>query len=253
MRKTLSIAKFEFKIQCKKISGWLVFLFAFIVAMADDFPSAVNLDRLEFLSIPSYFIQRTVAIPGLMLLFGLMFVASNCIRGDSKAGLRDLFMASPISKNNYIFGKLTGGFLYILFIVVLFLAINTLIYAIALPAQASFIQYISAFSTILFCVIIPTCFFVVACSVLISTILDIRIYYLLISVLFIMNALTVGSASNNPFYLITHGDLSKLVWHHPEFPMPTYDSMVMNLVFMLGVGIIAIALIYGKRNFWRNT
>ena len=54
-----------------------------------------------------------------------------------------------------------------------------------------------------------------------------------------------------PFYIFTQGDLAKLIWQHPNFLQIHVGSACLNLVFMMGVGILAIALVAVKRHFWR--
>ena len=42
--------------------------------------------------------------------------------------------------------------------------------------------------------------------------IDIRLFYILAAILFGFNATYVGSAEAMPFYLITSGDLVRLIW-----------------------------------------
>jgi len=43
-----------------------------------------------------------------------------------------------------------------------------------------------------------------------------------------------------PFYIFTQGDLAKIVWQHPKVLAIYTESACLNLLFMLGVGILAI-------------
>jgi LPXTG-motif cell wall-anchored protein len=55
-----------------------------------------------------------------------------------------------------------------------------------------------------------------------------------------------------PFYLITSGDLAKLIWQHPKWPFSNTGSIQANLVFLVGCGLLAGLLLFLKRKFWRN-
>jgi hypothetical protein len=46
MNKSVLIAKYELKMQIRRIGGWLVFAFSMIVALLDDFPSEANVKHL---------------------------------------------------------------------------------------------------------------------------------------------------------------------------------------------------------------
>lgn len=81
---------------------------------------------------------------------------------------------------------------------------------------------------------------------------DIRLVYLVYSVLFLINAFTTDLAGPIPFYIFTQGNLAKLIWQHPKYLQIHVGSACLNLAFMLGVGILAIGLVAGKRRFWRS-
>ena len=82
-------------------------------------------------------------------------------------------------------------------------------------------------------------------------ILDIRFFYLLYSILFMVNAFSVNSAEKMPFYIFTQGDLTKYIWRHPKWPQIYPGSAWLNLAFLLGTGILAVTLVAAKRSFWR--
>lgn len=82
-------------------------------------------------------------------------------------------------------------------------------------------------------------------------IIDIRLVYLLYSVLFLVNAFSSDAAEARPFYIFTQGDLAKLIWQHPKRMEIYAESACLNLLFMLGIGVFAIALVVAKRRFWR--
>lgn len=128
MNKFLSITKYEYKMQIKRIAGWAVLLFVLGSAMMDSLPTASNMARVEFLYDIHYYVRRVFSFDGLILLFGLMFLMAGRLVGDRKTGQRDLFMATPIGKSCYIGGKLLGNFLYAL----------TLMFALLIVSLAGF-------------------------------------------------------------------------------------------------------------------
>ena len=72
---------------------------------------------------------------------------------------------------------------------------------------------------------------------------DIRLVYLVYSVLFLINAFTTDQAEPIPFYIFTQGDLAKLIWQHPKYLQIHVGSACLNLAFMIGIGILAIGLV----------
>src|SRR5699024_5602583 len=72
MRKMFSVLHYEYKMQFKRLVTWGVLLVAMALSLLDNFPSAGNLARLEFLNEPAYFVYRIVSLDSLVLLFGLM-------------------------------------------------------------------------------------------------------------------------------------------------------------------------------------
>ena len=53
MRKMFSVLHYEYKMQFKRLVTWGVLLVATALSLLDNFPSAGNLARLEFLNEPS--------------------------------------------------------------------------------------------------------------------------------------------------------------------------------------------------------
>ena len=251
MNRGIIICRYEYKMLLKRPGGWLVFAFAMAVAILDAFPSDANLNRLEFLPQPSYFIRRIIAFYGLLLLFGLMFMLAGRIPNDRNNGIMDLFRAMPVGKKQYLLGKLAGGFLYAFSMLLALLAGNLILYTVFAPASFSLPEYIFPLLTGVFSVILPACFFVAACSVMLPAVFDIRLFYLAFSVLFILNAFTVGSAKSVPFYMITGGDLSGLIWRHPKFPAQGCSGFLKNLLFLTGSGLLSILSVKLKPGFWR--
>lgn len=251
MSKMLSITKYEYAMQIKRIAGWIVLLFVLASSMMDCLPVVANLTRIEFLGDIHYYVRRVFSFDGLILLFGILFLTAGRMVDDRKTHCRDLFMTAPIGKASYIGGKFLGNFLFAL----------TLMYVLLIFSLAGFIwfgssnvtigEYASVIFSVSFCVILPATFFVVASSVMLPELVDIRLVYLVYSVLFLVNAFTTDQAGPIPFYIFTQGDLAKLIWQHPRYLELYMGSACLNLAFMLGIGILSIMLVAVKRRFWR--
>lgn len=67
MNKTFIVSKYEYKIQIKRIAGWLVLLFVLVSAIIDSLPTAGNLKRIEFLYDIHYYVHRIFSFDGLIL------------------------------------------------------------------------------------------------------------------------------------------------------------------------------------------
>lgn len=251
MSKILSIVRYEYKMQFGRIATWGIFILATVIALLDNFPSAKNHARLEFLTQPSYYVYRTMGLDGLIISFGLIFLLSYRIPVDNKTGCKALLMAAPISKGQYVLGKLLGGFAYSMTIISAFLILNTAIYAAFTPIESAVMEYVGPLLIALIVIGIPVSFFTSFLSITLPVIIDIRLFYLLIAVLFLLNAGSVSSSEAMPFYLITSGDLIKLVWQHPKFPFSNTFSIAANLTFLIGCGLLSWALLMLKRKFWR--
>lgn len=110
MSKMLSIAKYEYKMQIKRIAGWIILLFVLASSMMDCLPVASNLARIEFLGDIHYYVRRVFSFDGLILLFGILFLTAGRMVDDRKTHRRDLFMTAPIGKCSYISGNLWAIF-----------------------------------------------------------------------------------------------------------------------------------------------
>lgn len=252
MRKLLSIIHYEYKMQITRLATWGVFLIALLVSMLDDFPSASNLHRLEFLPDPVYFASRTMSQHGLLLAFGLMVLLSNRFSYDQKTGVKALIMASPVTRSQYILGKIFAGLVYTVTIFSLFLALNAAIYCLSAPFQVSIGTLVTAVvKTIIICVL-PVSTFVGFLAVSLPGLIDVRLFYALISILFIASESTIGTSEAMPFYCITSGDLVKLIWQHPKMEFINSGSVQSNLAFLLGAGLPSTLLLFVKRSFWRD-
>ena len=170
---------------------------------------------------------------------------------DRKTHRRDLFMAAPIRKSSYIGGKFIGNFLFALTLMYALLVISITGFAVFSSSGTTVWEYISAITSVSICIILPATFFVVASSVMLPELVDIRLVYLVYSVLFLINAFATDQAESIPFYIFTQGDLAKLIWQHPKYLQIHVGSACLNLSFMIGIGILAIGFVAGKRRFWR--
>lgn len=251
MSKLTAIAKYEYKMQIGRPAGWGVLLFTTISAFLDCLPTAANMARVEFLGEIHYYVKRVFAFDGLILLFGLMFLMAGRMVGDRKAGLKDLFMAAPIRKKDYIGGKLLGNLCYALTMMFALLGISICGFLLCRRGAEGAGSYLQAICSVTLYLILPAAFFVAASSVMFPEILDIRFFYLLYSILFMTNAFSINSAEKMPFYIFTQGDLTKYIWQHPKWPQVYPGSALLNLAFLLGTGVLAVTLVAVKRSFWR--
>lgn len=252
MRKIISIVHYEYKIQFKRLATWGVLIVATVIALLDNFPSKSNLARLEFLKQPSYFIYRTMSLDALIIVFGLMFLMSNRLSIDNKTGVKPLIMASTIRKGQYLFGKLLGGLLYTFSLICIFLILNTAVYYCAAPFEISITDCITPFLKTLVVSALSVSVFISFCSIATPALIDIRLFYLLAAVLFVFNASFVGTAEAVPCYLITAGNLIRLIWVHPKWSQVAMGSVISNLIFLIGCSLISVVLLLVKRKFWRS-
>ena len=251
MRRMLAVLRYEYKMQFRRLATWGIFLAATVLSLLDNFPSSANLARLEFLREPAYFVYRIMSLDSLVLLFGLMFLLAGRLPLDTKTGMKPLLMATPLQKWQYVLGKLLGGFLYVFSLLSIFLVLNTAIYAAAAPFEVSWAECIVPLLKALLVSAAPAGWFVSFVSIALPGMIDIRLFYILSAVLFGFNATYVGSAEAMPFYLITAGDLVRLIWVHPKWPFVDTGSVVANGGFLVGSGIVCGSLLFLKRKFWR--
>lgn len=251
MSKLLAITRYEYKMQIKRIAAWMVLLFVTVVSMMDCLPIASNRARLEFLGDIRYYVWRVFSFDGLVLLFGILFLTAGRLVDDRKSGRRNLFMAAPIGKTSYIAGKLLGNFLFALTLMYSLLVISLFGFAVTTPTGPALADYMNAIFSVSIYTILPATFFVVASSIMLPELVDIRLVYLLYSILFLVNAFSTHTPEAKPFYILTQGDLAQAIWQHPRYPEIHVESACLNLMFLLGVGALAIILVAAKRRFWR--
>lgn len=251
MRKVASIIHYEYNMQCKRIATWGVLLASTAITLLDSFPSAKNLARLEFLVQPAYFIYRTISLDMLIMAFGLMFLLSNRFSVDNKCGVKPLIMASPVRKGQYVAGKLLAAFVYTFTMLCIFLLLNTAIYCAAAPFEINTIDLIHTGLKAALISCVPISIFISSCATALPVLMDLRLFYLLMAVLFALNALHVGTGGGAPCYLITSGSLIRLIWVHPKWPQIDMGSILANLLFLLGCGLAAWVMLLFNRRFWR--
>lgn len=251
MRKLLSVVHYEYKMQVKRLSAWGIFLAATLLSLLDNYPSAGNLARLEFLNEPAYFVYRIMSLDSLVLLFGFVFLLAGRFPLDTKTGMKPLLMASTLKKSSYILGKLIGGFLFTFSMLCAFLSLNTAVYFIAAPFEVKLFECISPLVKAVCFSALPVSLFVSFCSIALPGMMDIRLFYILAAIFFGFNAVYVGSADSMPFYLITSGDLVRLIWVHPKWPFVDTGSVLANGVFLIATSMLFGGLLFIKRRFWR--
>lgn len=252
MRKMITVVHYEYKMQFKRLATWGVLLAVTVFSLLDTYPSAGNLARLEFLKDPAYFVYRTMGMNGFVLMFGLMFLLAERFSLDNKTGMRFLLMSHPLQKWQYILGKLLGGFIYTFSILCIFLALNTAVYFMAAPFPISLSDCMFSLAKAIFVSAFPVSLFGGFCSVALPGMIEIRLFYLLAAILSGINAAYVSSANPAPFYLITSGDLIRLIWVHPKWTVLDAGSIWANGIFLIGSSLVCMSLLFWKRGFWRS-
>ena len=251
MGKTAAVLRYEYKMLFLHPAGWGVLAAATALTLLDNFPSAGNLARLEFLDEPAYFVYRIMNFDSLILLFGLMFLLAGRIPLDARTGMRPLFMASPLHKREYAAGKLLGGVFYVFTMQCLFLFLNTAVYCVAAPSAGAPAVCMIPLAKAVFACAAPVSLFVGVCAVALPGLIDLRLFYILAAALFGFNAAYTGSAKAMPFYLITSGDLVRLIWTHPQWPSVPAASVLANALFLVGSAAAAAYLLLAARKYWR--
>ncbi len=252
MGKILAIVRYEYKMQLRHPATWAILLAATALSLLDNFPSAGNLMRLEFLQESAYFVYRVMSLDALVLLFGLSFLLAGRLPLDGKTGMKALFLSAPLHKGQYVLGKLLGGFLYTFSMLCLFLAVNTAVYFFSAPFDVSVVDCCLPLARAIVCCALPVSVFVGVGAVALPGMMDIRLFYLLAAVVFGYNAAYVGSAEAMPFYLLTGGDLVRCIWMHPAWPAVELGSVLANGAFLVGGGLAVGGLTALPHRFWRG-
>ena len=252
MRKIFSIIHYEYKMLMKRFATLGVLLIGTLIALLDNFPSISNLARLEFLTQPAYFVYRTISFDTLIVAFGLMFLLSNRFSLDKKSGVKNLIASSPVSRGQYVAGKLLAAFTYTLTVLFAFVTVNLIVYCVAVPFEINVTDCTTLLLKATIVSLIPISVFISFCSVSFPAMMDIRLFYLLAAILFVFNASYVGTAGAAPFYMITSGNLCRMIWQHPKWTPLDIGSVYANLIFLLGCGTVSWLLLLIKRKFWRS-
>lgn len=252
MRKMITIIHYEYKMQLKRPATGGVLLAAIVFSLLEDFPSVQNLARLEFLNVPAYFVCRTMNFGGLVLTFGLMFLLADRFWLDNKTGMKLLLMSHALQKWQYVWGKLLGGFLYVFSVLCIFLTVNTAVYSAAAPFEISLAACAVPLAKAITGSVFSVSLFVGFCSVALPGMMDIRLFYLLAAIFWGLNAAYVGSADSAPFYLLTSGDLLRLIWTHPQWPFVDTSGVLSNGAFLTAGGLVSGGLLFLKNKFWRS-
>lgn len=252
MRKILSIAYNEYRMLLTRAATWGIFLTVCIMAQLETYPNAANLARLEFLGQPTYFVCRIIELDALLLVFGLLFPLSGRFPADRKNGMHSLFQSLPLGKGQYLWGKLLGSWGYVLTMLCAFLAINLALYSLATPAAVNAADCLLLYGKALCVSLLPVSFFIGFGSVSLADLMDIRLFYLLAALFFLGNITVVNSAKPMPFYLVTSGDLLRLIWVHPRWPEVSMGSVMANLLFLTGGGFVFAGLLGMGHRPWRS-
>ncbi len=117
------------------------------------------------------------------------------------------------------------------------------------PGPFTLIPYVVGLLTM--CV--PACFFVSACSVTLYVVADIRLFYVVFSVYFLMNSDFIYTENSilRSLYLF-QSDMLKLIYTYESFETIMIQKLLWNLAFLLCVGLASM-LLQGNRRYWRET
>lgn len=252
MRKIYVIARCEYRMQWRRPAVWGILIAAAALALWDSFPSAGNLARLEFLNQPTYFVQRIMGLDGLIVVFGLTFLLAGRLDTDRRAGVRALMLAAPLRRWEYALGKLLGGFCLTFSALGLFLTVLTAVYWVAAPEGTGALACALPLGKALACCVLPVSLFAGFVSVTLPAWMDVRLFYLLAAAFFGVNAAYVGSAEGAPWWLLTSGDLLRLIWTHPRWPGVSSAGVAANAAFLVGCALAAASLLLATRKWWRR-
>ena len=251
MKRLMLVVEHEFKSIVRKAAYGLLLAFTLCISLLDSAPVPANLQRLAWISEPSYYATRVLTGGGILLAFGLIFLFSGRIAIDQKSGVIELFKASSLQKAEYMAGKILGGFLSALCAYFIFLAACMSVYLLFLP-EASVAACLSAGIRSFLAVAAPASFFISAVGICLPLLLDIRWTYVLTALLLLANIFHIESAAAEAPYLLLSGDLTKLVWQHPRFPFDNNIAIVMNLLFLLCGGAFPAGIVFAKNSYWRE-
>lgn len=247
MHNVAIIAKYECKVRIKSLGYWILLTAGLAISIIDNIPTSANIERLPFLMESGYVVSRLLVQTGVLLLFGIMFIVSNSIRGDKKAGVDNLLMAVDLSKSQYMLGKFLGNYLSTLLLMGIYMLINATVQLICLPEVFSIIPYLVGYITL----VLPASFFIVGCSISLPMWIDLRLCYVIFTVYFMLNILLVPDSITLPFWFLFYGDLIKLVYKY-GFGTLIMENLISNLLFLIGTGLIIFLSLNFNNRFWRE-
>ncbi len=159
-------------------------------------------------------------------------------------------MASPLRKAQYIWGKLLGNYAALLLVMAAYLGIHAVAQYFYTPGHFTLLPYVVG----LFAMCVPACFFVSACSVALPVVMDIRLFYVMFSVYFLMNSDFIYTENSilRSLYLF-QSNMLKLVYTYKSFEIIMIQKLLWNLAFLLCVGLASMLLLQGNRRYWRET
>jgi len=248
MPNLITIFKYEWKMQIRNLGFWIILLIALIVGGLDSFPTAANMIRLDNqLLSSSYVVTRLLRQEAVLMMFGFMFLTANRILRDHKLGVSQLYMATPLNKGNYIYGKFLANLGVALTLSAIFLIVNGAVHFTTNPGAFELTPYLIGFMV----VVIPMAIFTVGTAMALSALTDIRLVYILMAGYFLLNIALVPDSRWLPFYLLA-GEPLKLFNPRLGLGYRTGALMVFNWAFLIGTGLLANLVLVATGKLWRE-
>lgn len=245
MRNVLTIARYEYKIQIINKVLWVVLLVTSIMSIYEQFPSIENLNRLEQLTNHGYIADRALTLTGIFLMLAVVFVVGKRIIIDMEHKTIEILFSLPIRKSSYILGKFLGNFLISITHFAIFIGVNAVVQAIFNPSPFEVYPYIFSFVFI----VIPTMIFVVGLSIGIPVLIDVRLFYVIMSIYFLYCIFIIPNSYEIPFYWVI-GDIRKLLYSNFHVP---YRSAIFNIIFLVGTGLCSVIILcLSSKYLWRE-
>lgn len=245
MKNIIGISKYELKLMLREKIFWIAFVVLALMSIADNIPIESNLERLPFTVVPGYTVSRLLIQMGMILTYFMTFLFSNRIYIDKKTSMISVFKIYNIDKTEYIIGKFLGGFFYFIIIFFCYLLINGVVFFIVNPSIFALKPYIIGF---VLCVL-PVSFFVVNVCLALPLWFGKKVTYVIITLYFVINIMTVPNSNSLPPYFLFYGELIKNVY---RYGLEGVDriAMLQNALFLFGGGIVALFLVIFNRKVW---
>lgn len=238
MNKMLAIARYELLMQVRRTGFWILTIVALALLLMDTFPHNLNM-RMEFFA-NHYYVAGKIFADGLNLLAIIMlFLVSDRVIRDSKSvAVYDVLMCTPVTKNQYLFGKFLGNLSAMLTIIFIISSLSIIPQILFHPTAFNFVPYAYAFIILG----IPPVIFVTGISISFPSIFkNIKIFYLVFIIYWLYCFFVVPESYELPFYRII-GDARKLIYTPEGFHTP-YQSAYMNIMFLIFSGLFAVILL----------